>query len=176
MSTTQAGSPQPPLPPDRATDAQGQRTPSANSTVRDALVPLNGHVLASEGVETALQRMRTAGVEYLVITDPEDGPLSLITREDTEQLQSKHPDLWSAMRCGNVVVAPSRFLQADEGLGAAAEVLKSEGVRPLLVVDGEDIVGALEPTAVFQWCAEHRPAVLDELAQLARDSEPNGQQ
>jgi signal-transduction protein with cAMP-binding, CBS, and nucleotidyltransferase domain len=171
MTTTQAGPPQHPLPPERETTTAARKPSSGSSPVGDFLLPLYGRVLASEGVDTALQHMEAAGVECLVITDPEDGPLGLITRDDIEQLQWKHPDLWSAMRCGNVVVAPSRFIHAHETFAAAAEILKSEGVRPLLVLESGNILGVLEPTAVFQWCAEHQPTFLEELAELAREAE-----
>lgn len=144
-------------------------------SLRDALVPVNAQILTSDGVETALERLQAAGTDYILVTDPIDGPIGLITREDIEQLQWKHPDYWAAMRCGNAVSPPARFIHPAASFDAAVDMFKDEGVRPLLVVDSGAIVGVLEPTAVFQWCAEYWPAALEELAQLARAAEPRNQ-
>lgn len=115
-------------------------------------------------MDSAWRHLETAGVEYLAITDPEEGPLGIVSRFDVAQLQRKYPDYWSDMRCGNVIVASDRFLNADDSFDAAVSMLKDEGLRPLLILEDDSICGVLEPTAVLQWCAEHRPEALQELA------------
>lgn len=71
------------------------------------------------------------------------------------------------MRCGNVIVPPSRYLHPEDFFDVAVAVLRQDGVRPLLVLHGAELLGVLEPSAVFQWCAVHRPAALEELSQRA---------
>lgn len=165
MTTTQPGPSQTPRPaasvtPPVATPA----APSATSTLREALLPVPGHVLASECMDSALKHLETAGVEYLAIADPEEGPLGVVSCFDIKQLKRKYPDHWADMRCGNVIVASDRFLNADDSFDAAISLLMEEGLRPLLVLERNTVCGVLEPTSVLQWCAEHRPAALQELA------------
>ena len=142
--------------------------PAETTAVRTALVPVSVQIRASEGVEAALSQLQNPGVPYVAVTEHDDTPVGVLTAEDIEQLRHKYPDYWSAMRCGNAIVAPARFLEADEPFDTAVELLRDEGVRPLLVLEGEKMAGVLEPTVVFQWCAEHRPDAVEALAQLAR--------
>lgn len=135
--------------------------------VRDVLMPLGPLVRAADGVEAALQLLAEADVDYVTVTDDGHGPLGLITGNDIDQLQRENPHHWADMRCGNVIVPPARYLHPDDSFNAAVEALRNDGVRPQLVLDAGEMVGVLAPSAVFQWCAAHRPAALEELAQLA---------
>lgn len=141
-----------------------ETSPRTPLRLSDAVVPLRGHILASESIDNALKQLTTSGGEYLAITDPEEGLRGIMSRSDIEQLQRKYPDYWSMMRCGNVVVASERILNVEDTFDAAVDMLKEEGLRPLLVLQGNTICGVLEPTSVLQWCAEHRPEALQELA------------
>lgn len=140
--------------------------------IRDALMPLGPLIRAADGVEAALHLLTEADVDYVTVTDDGGAPLGLVTRGDIDQLQRENPHHWADMRCGNVTVPPGRYLHPDDSFNAAVETLKDDGVRPLLILKGTEMVGVLAPSAVFQWCAEHRPAALEELAQLAGPAEP----
>lgn len=139
--------------------------------IRDVLMPLGPLVRAADGVEDALQLLARSGVDYVTVTDDGNAPLGLITRNDVDHLQRENPHHWADMRCGNVIVPPGRYLHPDDSFNAAVDVLRDDGVRPLLILDGTEMVGVLAPSAVFQWCAEHRPSVLEELAYLANRTE-----
>ncbi|NDK32197.1 CBS domain-containing protein [Nesterenkonia haasae] len=139
-------------------------TPHSRSPLRESVVPVQGHIVASESMESALKHLDAAGVDYLVLTDPVEGPRGVVSRSDIEQLQRKYPDYWSDMRCGNAIVASDRFLTANDSFDEAVGIMQQEGTRPLLVLEEDTVYGVLEPTAVLRWCAEHRPEALQELA------------
>lgn len=141
------------------------------SQIRQTLRPLGSQILATDVIENVLEFLQKTGADYVTVADGDDSPLGVITRRDVERLQQDYPGHWSAMRCGNVIETPTRYLRPEESYDAAVELFRDHGVRPLLELEGATGLGVLEPTAVFQWCAAHPSAVLEELAYLASGAE-----
>lgn len=139
----------------------------AGARIRGVLAPLGPVVRTDDGVEYAVQLLDDGDVDYVAVVDESGGPLGLITGGDIVRLQRENPQHWAGMRCGNVIVPPSRYLHPEDFFDVAVAVLRQDGVRPLLVLHGAELLGVLEPSAVFQWCAVHRPAALEELSQRA---------
>lgn len=112
------------------------------------------------------------GYATVVQSGPGGKPRGFITHGDLARAKLKHPQQWPLMRCGALLKGrPQSHLRADDAVEQAIELLKQHGVRPLLIYTGANMLGVLEPAKVFQWCAEHSPEALEELAYLVSEEE-----
>ena len=145
----------------------------AEQKLGSVLRPLGPEIFASEDVAMARQRLRQAGVDHLVITDAAGSSVGFLTRADLEPL-FRGPEDASSTPCADLIANAAPSLYPDDSFDSAVTVLRAHGIRPLLVRDEGALIGVLEPTTVFQWCAQHRPTVLDELASLASRRGPSG--
>ncbi|MCH8560163.1 hypothetical protein [Nesterenkonia sp. DZ6] len=84
-----------------------------------------------------------------------------------DSLRPLSPEVSSSTRCVDLIEIPVPSLHPEDSFDVDVSTLQVHGVRPLLVRDEGELIGVLEPTTVFPWCAQHRPAVLEELAALA---------
>lgn len=109
--------------------------------------------------------------DYLTVTDRSGRAVGFITVADVSQAKLDDPTDWSTAPCSAAAETASQRLGPEDHMDAAVQALTLHGVRPLLVYEKDKPVGVLEPTAVFQWCAEHRPEALDELAYIASAEE-----
>lgn len=144
---------------------------SSDQTLRNAVRCQVPEVLTTDKIDVAHSQLQRTDVDYLLVTDAQGTPAGLITRAELDQLQ-ENPESWSSTLCGDLVEARLPYLDPADCFDAALAVLKDHGVRPLLVLSGGKFIGVLEPTVVFQWCAQYRPSVLEELATLAARRKP----
>lgn len=145
----------------------------AEPKLRDAVRPLRPQILATDDVGIALKQLQETGVDYLVVADAAGSPIGLITHADFDHL-SWNPEDSPPAPCADLIETPIQSLHPEDSFDGAVSMLQASGVRPLLVRDEGEPIGVLEPTTVFQWCAQHRPKVLEELAERASRREIPG--
>ena len=114
------------------------------------------------------------GFVTVVQDGPKVNPRGFITHGDLAKVKLKHPQQWPLMKCRSVLAGrPQSHLRDEDAIEQAVELLKREGVRPLLIFTSSKLLGVLEPAKVFNWCAEHSPSALEELAYLVSQEERN---
>lgn len=153
-----------PRPPD------DRHSRDAVTGIRDLISPVGRGVSETHGLDAA-RRLIDRGADYVAVTDLRERTVGVLTRADLERFQNLDPLSWESKLCASAVADSERILRLSDSLQVAIEMLRVHGIRPLLVREGAFTVGILEPSAVFQWCAAHDQAVLNELAQRACSEE-----
>lgn len=139
--------------------------------VRELLRPIGLSLCETLPLNSAERLLRETGDDYVVITNLSDQHIGVITERDISELKLDRPEKWASRRCA-CAVQQQPTLQVDAVVDDVIELFRHEDIRPLLVFQGPEVLGVLRPTEVFQWCAEHRPEALNELASRSRHHEP----
>lgn len=137
------------------------------------LVPLKAPVELTQPLATAARLLDGPDLEFVTLMDPSGQPVGFLTQSDLHRVRTRRPNDWETTRCATAIRMPTQYLSPEDPVQEAVEMLRNEGVRPLLVRKDSETEGVLEPSAVFHWCAEHSPEVLDELAFMASAEERN---
>lgn len=133
------------------------------ATVGELVHPLGPTICHTQALETAARVLEETGTEYVTVINLSDRPIGVITYQEIASLHELPTERWAAKRCaGAVKIKP--YLSVEDSVAAVVELFTQDEVWPLLVFDGGKGVGVLPPSEVFQWAAEHEPAVLDQLA------------
>lgn len=143
------------------------------TTVRELLHPIGLSLCETLPLSNAERLLSRTGTDYVVIRNLSDQPIGVITERDITKLKLARPENSASLRCA-CAVQQQPTLRADAGLNEAIELFLHEQIRPLLVFNSHEVIGVLRPTEVFQWCAEHRPDALDELATHAQHQPSRG--
>ena len=143
--------------------SNGVRSPK----LRELIQPLGPTVCQTRPLETADRVFSGTDVDFVVVTNLSERPIGVLTHRDLEDLKQSHPGKWHAKRCA-CAVKEQRRLQLDDLVDDVIKLYNRGLIRPLLVFDGDAVLGVLRPTEVFQWCAENRPDALERLAFQAR--------
>lgn len=141
--------------------------------VGELLAPLKAPVELTQPLATAARLLDGPDLEFVTLMDPSGQPVGFLTQSDLHRVRTRRPNDWESARCATVIQMPKQYLSPQSSVQEAVEMLRTEGVRPLLVREGSEPEGVLEPSAVFQWCAENSPETLDELALMASTEERN---
>lgn len=139
--------------------------------IRELMTAFGPNVSEAQPLGRAHKLLRDLNRDYLTVIGRDEHPVGFITHADVEQVKQGQPEDWTALRCGSVLEPVNDQLDPDDEVDVALELLICHGVRPLLVREKNTPVGVIEPTVVFQWCAEHRPEVVDKLAHIATQEE-----
>lgn len=139
-------------------------TSAPTAVLEDLLRPLGPAVDETLELESIAQMLNEGGVNCVMVTDLDDRAIGLITDDDVERAKVLDPSGWRTAPCVGAVTPFAEGLRVGDTLDDAAAMFKHVGVRLILVSDGDEPVGVLHPSEVFQWCAEHRPELLESLA------------
>lgn len=143
--------------------------PAQATTVRELMSPIGPTVLQSQMLEHAAHEIAVWG-EPVVVMDASDKPLGIITEADLDTAASNAAEDWRTIPCGQLTESSELFLSADDPLESVLQNYQQGRIRPFIVLNGREPSGVLHPTSVFQWCAEHYPAVLSTLSDRAVDN------
>ncbi|GAA1168225.1 CBS domain-containing protein [Nesterenkonia sandarakina] len=124
----------------------------------------------TQSVEAAHQALARTQSEMVLVRDLHDRPIGVLTREDLKTIKATHPDAWGHKRCASTVTHMPALLGPDDPIQECVTYYQAHGVRPVVVFAGEEPVGVLHPTEVFQWCAQRDGAMVEELADRARST------
>jgi len=107
--------------------------------VRDALRRSAVAIMREQTVLAAAQVMRDAGVGALVVVD-DDRPVGIVTDRDlvTRSLSVGGP---ADARVDSVMTTPVVTIAADADLHGSFALFRTNGLRRLVVVDGDTFVG-----------------------------------
>ena len=139
--------------------------------IGELMSALGPTLVKAQPISHAEKLMAEQNRDFLTVTDRSGRAVGFITQADVSQAQLGHLPDWSTAPCSAVVEIVSQRLGTEDHIESAVQMLTYHGVRPLLVYENGRPVGVLEPTSVFQWCAEHRPEALDELAYIVSSEE-----
>ncbi len=139
--------------------------------IGDLLRPWVCSVCETQSVEAAQQALTRAQSDMVIIRDLRDRPLGILTREDLRAFKASHPHEWARRRCAAIVTQMPALLDAEDPVEACVSYYRDHGVRPVVIFAGQEPVGVLHPTDVFQWCAQRDGAVVEELADRARSTD-----
>src|SRR5690625_3733290 len=159
---------------DRVSD---ELDPADVTTVREVLSPIGPTVLASHPLGQAAHEISVWG-EPVVVMDVSDQPLGVITEDDLDSValddaatlvalddtaEFDNTAHWRKIPCSRLVEVPQHVLYVDDPIERVLAQYEQDQVHPLLVFDGQNAVGIIHPTSVYEWCAEHDPSTLTKL-------------
>lgn len=130
--------------------------------VRDLMDPPTATVWWSQSILEATRRM-TEDADTIVVLDLSNRAAGLITRADVDRMVAQHPQTWTKKRCACLTRPAQNRMRPDQSIEGVIWRYQREGVKPLLVFNGEEAVGVLHPGPVLSWCAEHHPAAFEKL-------------
>lgn len=140
-------------------------------SITELIRPIETTVTASDPLTYAAKHLSRHDYVTVVHSAQDRTPRGIITRGDLAEQKLAHPQSWPLKECGSVLRGANRILSPEAEVEDVVEVLTTSGVRPLLVGANGKPAGVLEPTSIFQWCAEHSPAALEKLAYLVSAEE-----
>lgn len=132
------------------------------------LTPIGSTVSASEPLTYAAKQIGDGGRGYVTVVHSQQNPspLGLITQGDLARIKREYPQQWPLKTCQSALPGPVKYVSPKAAVDEVVARLTESGVRPLLVGGRGSTVSVLEPARIFQWCAEHSPETLEELAYL----------
>lgn len=138
--------------------------------IGDLLRPLGCSVCETQSVEAAQQALSRTQSEMVIVRDLRDRPVGVLTYEDLKSAKAAHPEAWAHKRCASTVTHMPALLGPEDPIQVCVKYYQDHGVRPVVVFAGQEPVGVLHPTEVFQWCAQRDGDLVEELADRARST------
>lgn len=136
--------------------------------VWELMSPLGPTVGATDAVGEAARALQAHG-ETVVLVDAAQRAVGTLTEADLEAAARQDPAGWRHGRCEQVVRTGEGWVRPEDPVEGVVWAYRHGPIRSVLVFNGEQAVGIVHPSAVFQWCAGHLPAVLPALRQRAAD-------
>ena len=151
--------------------------PVGDTAVRELMSPIGPTVLASHPLGQAAHEISVWG-EPVVVMDVSDKPVGVITEDDLDSValddaatlvalddtaEFDNATDWRKIPCSRLVEVPQQVLYVDDPIERVLAQYEQDQVHPLLVFDGQNAVGIIHPTSVYEWCAEHDPSTLTKL-------------
>ncbi|HRO31664.1 hypothetical protein [Citricoccus sp.] len=144
----------------------GREAHPDRTTVRDLMSPLG--VTAYEGDLVAEVAVRLSGpADTVVLVDAAGRAVGVIVATDIERFGRQQAGRWLDRRWFDLGGPDQAWVRPEHPVEGVVWHYRHGPIRPLLVFNGNEAIGVVHPSAVFQWCAEHLPAVLPELSQRA---------
>jgi predicted transcriptional regulator len=137
-------------------------------SVWELMSPLGPTVGVTDAVGEAARALQAHG-ETVVMVDAAHRAVGTITEADLEAAARQDPAGWRHGRCEQLVRAEVGWVRPEDPVEGVVWAYRHGPIRPVLVFNGEQAVGIVHPSAVFQWCAAHLPSVLPALSQRAAD-------
>lgn len=134
--------------------------------VWELMSPLGPTVGTTDAVGEAAHALSSHG-ETVVLVDAAQRAVGTLTEADLEAAARQDPTGWRHGRCEQVVRTGEGWVRPEDPVEGVVWAYRHGPIRPVLVFNGEQAVGIVHPSAVFQWCARHLPAVLPALSQRA---------
>lgn len=85
----------------------------------------------------------------VVVVDLREKPVGVITKAAISHEAARNPGRWTRMRCAHLMAPLTCRLRAEDSLEEALAHYSGYGPRPLLVFDGDDLIGVLYPEYVL---------------------------
>lgn len=139
------------------------------ATVDDLAIEIGATIMETQSLGAASQKLEAERVESLVVLDLQHRAIGVFTTQDLEIARTQDPQSWTRRLCLSVLeLSPAEFRPSDTVADLLARYRES-GVRPVLVREpgNEAALRVVPPSAVFRWCAEHQPDIVEELSELA---------
>lgn len=150
-------------PPTSAGSAAGNGSaPEAPSIVADLMMPIGPTIGITQSLKEAADRI-AEGQDALTVVGLNDTAIGFISAEDLLAAAQSEPTRWQKKRCASLVQVCESPLRPDDPLEGVIQQYREEGVRPLLVFNGDTPVGLLQPDDVRQWCQDYSPLPLEDL-------------
>jgi CBS domain-containing protein len=137
-------------------------------SVWESMSPLGPTVGATDAVGEAVRALQAHG-ETVVLVDAAQRAVGTLTEADLEAAARQDPTGWRHGSCGQVVRTGEGWVRSEDPVEGVVWAYRHGPIRSVLVFNGGQAVGIVHPSAVFQWCAGHLPAVLPALRQRAAD-------
>lgn len=137
------------------------RSRSTFPVVSELMSPISATIGMDDTLQDAATKV-TEGRETLVVVSLQGAPIGFVSARDVRTAAWQDPHRWWAKRCASLVQICENSLHPAHTVEMAIQRYRDEGVKPLLVFDGDAAVGLLDPHAVRRWCRDHGPALLDE--------------
>lgn len=85
----------------------------------------------------------------VVVVDPQDHPVGLITKAAVSREAARHPSRWSSIPCAHLLETITAELRPDNSLEEVLAEYRARGTRALLVFNGADPISVLYPEYVL---------------------------
>jgi predicted transcriptional regulator len=124
-------------------------------TVADLMSRTVHTIKEGEPVHVAIQKMAAARVSALIVLKSHDhDAYGIITRKDIVVEAAESWDGLAALKVHDLATKPAVEIQAHVGVKHAVRLMRLVGVRRLLVLDGDKLVGVLSNSDVFKRLAQ----------------------
>jgi predicted transcriptional regulator len=113
----------------------------------------------SEPVTAAIQKMAAARVSALVVLKAHDhDAYGIITRKAIVVEAAENWDSLASLKVHDLATKPAVDIQSSIGIKHAVRLMRLVGVRRLLVMEGDKLVGLLSNSDILKRIAQEPPA------------------
>lgn len=135
------------------------------SIIEDLMAPGGMTVFSTQSARDAADRIEAAG--HAVVLNLSYRPLGILTVEDLIAWRRRDPEGWEKRRCACLVITDRPTLRPEHPIAEVFWLWRNEGRPcPLMVLDGESLLGVLHPEKVGRWSAEHAPELFEEFREF----------
>lgn len=129
--------------------------PFHEQTVADLMTRGVHAIKETEPIHAAIQKMAAAKVSALVVLKShEHDAYGIITRKDIVVEASESWEGLATLKVHDLATKPAVEIQAGIGVKHAVRLMRLVGVRRLLVLEGDKLVGVLSNSDVFRRLAQ----------------------
>ncbi len=123
------------------------------SCVAELMSPVEHTLVSTQPLGDAAILLRGSDAT-LVVVDPAGLTVGVLTEENLAATAAEHPRTWTKSSCADACSGGADFLRAEQSVEGVLWRYRTEGVRPLAVLNGWKPAGILYPDRVFLWCLE----------------------
>jgi predicted transcriptional regulator len=129
--------------------------PIHECTVADLMSRTLHTIKESEPISAAIQKMTATRVSALVVEKAhERDAYGVLTRKDIVVEAAEGWDGLAALKVHDLATKPAVEIQAGVGIKHAVRLMRLVGVRRLLVMEGDRLVGVISNSDVFRRVAQ----------------------
>lgn len=133
------------------------------SIVADLMAPIGSTIGITQSLQEAADRIAEGQEDALTVVGLNETAIGFISSDDLLAAAQIEPTRWQKKRCASLVQICESPLRPDHSLESVIQQYREEGIRPLLVFNGDTPVGLLRPDDVRQWCQDFGPVPLEDL-------------
>lgn len=123
------------------------------SCVAELMSPVEHTLVSTQPLGDAAILLRDSDAA-LVVVDPAGHTVGVLSDEDLAATAAEHPRTWAESPCADACSGATEFLRPEQPIEGVLWRYRTEGVRPLAVLNGWKPAGILYPDRVFLWCLE----------------------
>jgi predicted transcriptional regulator len=129
-------------------------------TVAELMTRTLHTIKESEPLAVAVQKMAAAKISSLVVLKAHDrDAYGILTRKDIVVEAAEGWDGLATLKVHDLATKPAVEIQAGVGVKHAVRLMRLVGVRRLLVLDGDKLVGVISNSDIFKRLAQEVPAL-----------------